>query len=278
MRIEIGHNMEWAGVGDQIILSAVAREARREYPKAEIVLKYTSPQEVVDSIFGGNPDIDKYEWGLLKEPMTDWKDGHMTEKACRYLGFKAKNIHGDIHLTDKELIVAKKTLELLSGDRPVIMAAMNSSTSERDWKEEHWEEIVSMLSEKYDVYQLGQSVLYYQTTTLPPLMQAPVPEYLRGYKKEYLDGMPMVCSTIKGSRQEFRNFGLRKTFALMFVSGKYFGVDTGYMHAASCFGNDNFVFIGSKDSEMWTYPDNKNFFRNEPFQEIKERIKNDWMQ
>jgi ADP-heptose:LPS heptosyltransferase len=181
---------------------------------------------------------------------------HQIQNLYETYGVYSTHINTEIFISDKEAEVAKKTLDLLSPDKPSIMFCRNSTVPGRDWDDDKWSTIIDMLNKKYSVFQIDESIRY-------------------GWD----DGSPRIMKTSTNARQELRGQPIRKIFALMSLSKKYLGVNTGWMAAATAFGNDNFVFMHSAiaGDPHWIFPCNKNFFEYEPFDSIVARIKKDWM-
>jgi ADP-heptose:LPS heptosyltransferase len=91
--------------------------------------------------------------------------------------------------------------------------------------------------------------------------------------------MPVIYPAIIGARQELRGEGLRRLAALMSVSKKYLGTNTGFMHMAACFGDDNFVFAHSEHEgkPWWLYPKDNHFWENESVETVIQRIGEKWL-
>jgi hypothetical protein len=67
--------------------------------------------------------------------------------------------------------------------------------------------------------------------------------------------------------------------ALQAVTKRYLGPNTGFMHIAACFSNDNFIFLHHQyagDSE-WIYPNQNNFFEDEPIESVIQRALDKWL-
>lgn len=245
------------GLGDSLLLTAVIREVNLKYPDKKIVVRTTGPA----SVFNNNPRIYIFENNYWENvdiwPNGRWRNKHQIYNLYDTYGVFSDKINTEIFLTEQEILVATKTLELLSPNKPVIVFCRNSTDTARDWDDESWEKIVSMLSEKYNVFQIDENIRYDRTTE-----------------------MPRVMKTTLAARQELRGLDIRRIFALMSASKKYLGVNTGLMAAATAFGDDNFVFMHSKlgGDPHWIFPHNKNFFEYEKFDDIIDRIKKDWME
>lgn len=245
------------GVGDGLIITAVIREVNKKYPNRKILVKSMSSED----IFINNPRIYKFERGYWPSinffPHGRWRNKHQALNLFDTYGITSTDIRPEIFITEKEESVARKTLHLLSPDRPSIMFCRNSTVPERDWDDDKWFAVIEMLNKKYSVFQMEEAIRY-----------------------DFDTGEPTrVMKTVPNARQELRGIPLRKAFALMSITKKYLGVNTGWMHAAAAFGYDNYVFLhrGIAGDPHWLYPENKNFFENEPLDFVLHKIKNDWM-
>jgi hypothetical protein len=253
----IGNHLDIKGVGDSILLTAVAREIKKKHPNSLITVKTTARKD----IFENNPNIFCCEEGLIPNGI-DTGTGHYIERKCRFYGIENPELKGDIFFTEKEIKVAKETLKLLSGEKPTVMFCFNSTDKRRNWEKENWEKIVNVLNKKYDVYQLEENIHYH-----------------RLQENEEMNGMPVIFEAVNGARQELRGLDLRKVSAIMSISKKYLGTNTGFMHIATCFSNDNFVFMhrGFAGIEEWIYPKNRNFWEYESVDYVIEKIKKEWL-
>jgi len=259
-RVYIGENEPTTrGLGDGVLLTGVIREINLKYPDKKIIVKTQSPKEV----FMNNPRIAEVHDGWWEDlelwPKGRWRAPiHQVKNLCETYGIYTENINAEIFLTEHEALVAKKTLELVSPDKPAIMFCRNSTDPNRDWTDEAWFKIIEMLNKKYNVFQIDESIRYDHRT----------------------GGMPRVMSTISNARQELRGLPIRNIFGLMYHSRKYLGTNTGWMACATAFGNDNFCYM--YDPKMWgafhwVFPRNNNIFLEDPFEQTMARIKEAWM-
>jgi ADP-heptose:LPS heptosyltransferase len=247
------------GLGDGLLLTAVIREIAKKYPEKKVAVKTLSPKEV----FENNPHVSSFEndyWkGVNFWPKGRWRGMHQIKNLCETYGVyltDTSDIRTEIFLSESEINTAQLTLAALSPDKPSIMFCPNSTVPERDWDTDKWEQLVEMLNEKYSVFQIDENIRYNWDT-----------------------GAPRVMRTIRNARQELRGQPVRRIFALMSLSKKYLGVNTGWMAAATAFGFDNYVFMHTAiaGDPHWIFPNNKNFFQYESFDAIKQKIKSDWM-
>jgi ADP-heptose:LPS heptosyltransferase/glycosyltransferase involved in cell wall biosynthesis len=227
--IYVGDHIAVPGIGDSILHTGVIREVAKRFPDKKIILRTMAELDA----FENNPRIFKVERELLPHPI-DIPTGHYMEQKCRYFGIDNPEIRGEIFISDRERVVAEETLQILSGNKPTIMFCFNSTNPKKNWIAENWVKIVDVLNEKYDVYQIDQSIHYSRAKDRP---------------EEY--GRPVVYPTIPNARQELRNAAgsIRKMMALMSVCKKYLGVNTSFMNIASCFGDDNIVFQHDVDMD-----------------------------
>ena len=251
--ILIGNSVDVRGVGDAIILSGLAREVYKVFPDYYIILKTKGPK----TLFENSPYIHAVEDGLIPQNI-DIGRGHYIARKCRYFGIENPELKGDIHFTANEIQAAKSILEQLSGTRPVITFCCNSTDWRRDWKLEHWEQLVGMLSTKYDVYQMEERIMFDS------------------------QGGPgiRIHNTCKAARQELRGLPIRRAAAIMSLSKKHLGTNTGFMHIATCFADGQFCYMGKDPTgqEDWLYPQNNNFFEAEQPENIARRIITAWHQ
>ena len=265
--IPIGENEpDTHGLGDGILLTAVIREVNLKYPDKKIILKTLSPKEP----FLNNPRIheiyDGYWENVELWPNGRWRGFHQIKNLCETYDVHTDNLNPEIWLSDHELSVARKTFDLLSPEKPAIMFCRNSTVPERDWRDENWHRIISMLNQRYNVFQIDETIRY-----------------------DFKTGMPTrVMLTCPAARQELRGFPVRKIFALMACSKKYLGTNTGWLPAATAFSNDNYCYYGTDDGRVmdnpkvmnfhhWDFPANKNIYADESIDSVIERIRRDWM-
>ena len=253
--IIIGNHIDIRGIGDGIVLTGVIREVNEAMPDKKIIVRTRASK----AAFENNPRIYKIEDDLVPHAQ-QIGNGHYITQRCRYFGIENPRVHGELFITDKEKRVAEETLKLLT-DKPTIMFCYNSTDMKRNWTKDNWIKVIDALSSKYDVFQIEQNIHYHR------------------WPGDRNDGMPCIYPTIPNARQELRNTDIRKLMALMSVSKKYLGPNTGFMHIARCFGVDNFVFMhhdyaGGLD---WRYDDNQNFWENDPLEDVINRVCHRWM-
>lgn len=242
------------GVGDTLLLSAVVREVNKKYPNKKIIVKTRGPKE----IFYNNPRVYRVEHGCWNEyefwPQSRWRNMHQIQNLCETYGIQNADITPELFISDKERQVAEKTLKMLCGDKPAIMFCGAATHPERNWDNKKWADLIDMLSKKYEVFQLEETLRY---------------DFETG---DIVDVYP----TIPGTRQELRGAPLRRIFALMSVSKKYLGVNTGWMVAGCAFGYDNYTVLQNK-TPFWMFPGCKNFEQADDYMKIKKTIEGDWM-
>jgi len=227
--VYVGDHIPVPGIGDSILHTGVIREVNKKFPDKKIILRTMAETDA----FENNPKIFKIERELLPHPI-DVPTGHYMEQKCRYFGIDNPGIRGEIFISETEKAVAEETLQILSGNKPTIMFCFNSTNPKKNWIAENWVKIIDVLKDKYDVFQIDQSIHYSRAKDRP---------------EEF--GRPVIYPTIPNARQELRNAagGMRKMMALMSVSKKYLGVNTSFMNIASCFGDDNIVFQHDVDMD-----------------------------
>lgn len=240
--ILLGNHVPVRGIGDGIILTAVAREVKKALPQFGITMATKGPKVM----FENNPYIDEVIDGLIRHGI-DIGPGHYIQRKCRYFNIHNPELHGDLFFTEKELRCARETLKLLSGDKPAVIFCQNSTDNRRNWSRDNWNEVIDFYSPWFDFYQVEQKIHYHR-------FEPDNPD----------DGMPCVYDTVPAARQELRNLDLRKVMALQAVTKRYLGSNTGFMHIAACFSNDNIVFLHHQyagDTE-WLYPQLHNFYED----------------
>jgi hypothetical protein len=242
------------GVGDTLLISSVVREISQRYPDKKIIVKTRGPKE----IFYNNPRVYRVEHGYWGEyefwPHGRWRGMHQIQNLCESYGIHNADITPELFISDKERMVAEKSLQMLTGGKPAIMFCGAATHPERNWDNNKWADLIAMLSRKYEVFQMEETLRY---------------DFESGDITEIYPAIP-------GARQELRGFGLRKLFAMMSVSRKYLGVNTGWMVAGCAFGYDNYTVLQNK-TPFWMFPRNKNFVKEDDYATIRKTIEEDWM-
>ena len=264
------------GLGDGVLLTAVVREINKKYPDKKIILRTVGPKEIYEN----NPRIHRVEHGVCGEDVgiqtfgipidsviggyfhlnkygTVNRRGHFIDQKCAWFGIENADITPELFVSEKETLAAQKTLELLSGTKPVIMFCKSSTVPDREWTIEGWINIIDMLKDKYDVYQLEETIRY-----------------------DFYSGMPTrIMDTIPNARQELRGLPIRKLIAIMSLSKKYLGVNTGLMPIASAFSYDNIIYMkrNSAGDASWIFPKNNHFWEDWTVEQVQELVKEKWL-
>jgi len=260
--IEIGDHMAHRGVGDVLTLTSVIREVNQKYPARKIVVKTLGDK----SCFLHNPRIHEIKNELLDHPIDAPIPGHYILKKCSFFGIQDPSYRNELFISEEEGAEARSLIKELSGDRSVILFAPNSSDRRRDWTVDGWNALLEAVSEKYDVYQVDR-----QTHNSEDAKRGIFPE-----------GKPEDIEperTFLQARQELRGVDWRKAMALMKVSGKYLGTNTGFLPMANAFGSEHFVFHDTRfvNPSEWEYPDNINFYETNRIETVIRHIKNHWL-
>ncbi len=248
------------GIGDSVIFTALARELKQRWPDHEILM-YTDGPRVV---FENNPLINQVITGIIPCNI-DKGEGHFITKKCRFFGIDNPLLKGEIYLTEQEIRWAKRTLELVSNDKPAIIMCQNSTGSDRNWTRDNWEAVVETLNPYYNIFQIEQKI-----------------HFARWGDGHPDNGMPFLYDTVRNARQDLRNFDLRRIMGLQSVAGKYLGPNTAFYHIARCFDNDSFTFMHRKHAgtNEWLYPESStfsHFFEDENVNSVINRIKDRWI-
>lgn len=278
-KIYVGEtNPDTTGLGDVVLVTAIVKAVNKKYPEKKIILRLPGPK----TPFLNNPRIYSIEDGVCgpdqgvqtfgktieqiggdgfyyldengnKRPA----DRHHTTNKCRWFGIENANPTPELFVSEEEKAVAEATLKMLCGDRPAIFLCRNSTMPQRDWVQEGWIKVVDMLTRKYDVFQVEETIRYNKQTKMPE----------------------RVMTTVPNARQEFRGYDVRKLIALMSVSRRYLGVNTGFMPIATAFGSDNVVFADNRcaGDGTWLFPQNTHIWNFHSVDEIMEIVKNKWM-
>lgn len=238
----LGNHIPIKGVGDGCILTALIREFNIKYPTIPIVLRTKGPKDV----FLNNPRIYKMEDNLINHSV-DLGAGHYITRKCRYFGIENPELKGELFFTPKELNIARETIKLLSGTKPVVIFCQNSTDNRRNWTREAWEAAIDIMSPQFDFYQVEQKIHYHRFEPDDPC-----------------DSLPCLYDTVRNARQELRNGELRKIMALQAVTKRTLTSNTGFYHIGMSVG-DVACFLHTKyaggDGE-WTYPQAYNFFED----------------
>ena len=260
--IVTGDHLAHIGVGDILTLTAVIREVNGAYPDKKIIVKIVGDK----SCFLNNPRIFEIKDEPLPQPQNEAVGGHYIRKKCLWFGVEPASYRTELFIDDDEFKEAQNTISGLSQEKPVVMFSPNSRDARRDWTPENWEKLVNVVNSKYDVYQIDRIE-----------QNAPVWDALAG-------NLPATATdpqrTIPGARQELRGVEWRKAMALMKVSGKYLGTNTGFLPMANAFGADHFVFHDTRfvNPSEWEYPDNHNFYQTDSIESVIDDIKKHWLQ
>ena len=256
--IEIGDHMDHRGVGDVLTLTSVIREVNQKYPDKKIIVKTTGDK----SCFLNNPRIAEIRHELLDHSIDAPVTGHYIKKKCAWFGIDNPTYRNELFLTEMELWQASAVIKQLSNNKPVVLFSPNSSDRRRDWTPENWQTIVELVSSKYDVYQIDRPTHNYEDAK-------------RGIFRDTQE----PNRTIAGARQELRGIEWRKAMALMEVSGKYLGTNTGFLPMANAFGSNHFVYQDSRfvNPSEWEYPDNHNFYEFTDIDNVKFDIERYWL-
>jgi len=270
-------NPDTTGLGDGILLTALVREVNKKYPNKKIILRVTGPKDV----FFNNPRIHRIEHGIcgekegvqtygktieqigadgyyhLNERGEKIQIGHHTATKCKWFGIDDPDITPELFVTEEERAIAENKLKTLSGDKPTIMFCRNSTMSQRDWNTDAWIKAVDLLNQKYDVYQIEQTMRYNKKTKFP---------------EQLLESIP-------NAKQELRGLSIRNIMAVMSVSKRYLGVNTGFMPMASAFGDDNVVFADNRcaGDGTWLFPRNAHMWNIFSLEKNLNIIKNKWL-
>lgn len=220
-------------LGNNVVYSTLAREIKKQYPDLKVIVNY--PEKTgVSSIHQNNPDIDILEEGYnpfdskehgFNSVSAPREDGNFVAIKCRKYGLENPELQGKIVLTKEEVASAEQMLKELSGDKPCVILVQNASCVDRDWPTDHLEAIVSAMKNDFDFYQI------------------------EGTKR----------LTLPSARQELRFKDLRTIFALMATAKRYIGTNTGLTQCATCFSNNNIVWIHPEHYKCWGHPFNANF-------------------
>jgi hypothetical protein len=124
-----------------------------------------------------------------------------------------------------------------------------------------------MLNARYAVFQIDESIGYYGKGSFG--------EHVLNDSRY---GMPFLYDTVKNARQELRNIPIRHLIILSAIAKRYLGTNTGGMHIATAFGNNNIIFMNSKEGgeEGWIYPQNTHFWEYDSMDKIKQIVSNKW--
>lgn len=271
-------NPDTTGLGDVVLVTAMVKAINKKYPEKKIIVRLPGPK----TPFINNPRILRIEDGVCGEEhgvQTFGKtieqiggdgfyylnengdkrpaDRHHTTNKCRWFGIENANPTPELFISEHEKFIAEATLKMLCGNKPSIFLCRSSTMPQRDWNQDGWVKAVDLLNTKYDVFQIEETVRYDKKTQMPERL------------------MP----TVPNARQEFRGYETRKLMALMSVSKRYFGVNTGFMPIATAFGLDNIVFADNRcaGDGTWLFPQNTHIWNFHSLSEIMEIIKNKWM-
>jgi len=256
--ITVGNHVNVVGIGDGVILTALAREIHKKWPDWNIKIKTKGPKWM----FENTPYIKEVEHGLIGHCL-DIGHGHYIERKCRTFGIESPELRGSLYFTPHELLVATKTFDILRrGDRQPIIFCQNSTDNRRNWTRDNWAALIDALSPKYDVYQVEQVIHYNRFEPGNPD-----------------DQLPNLYDTVPNARQELRNLDLRRVAALQSISKKYLGSNTGFMHIAMCFGDDNFIHMHHQygGNDEWLYPQANNFWEDATLDAVINTMQAKWL-
>lgn len=271
-------NPDTTGLGDSVLVTAMIKAINKKYPNKKIIVRLPGPK----TPFLNNPRIHRIEDGICGEEQgvqTFGKtiqqiggdgyyyldengskrlaDRHHTTNKCKWFGIENANPTPELFISEEESRIAGATLRLLCGEKPAIFLCRNSTMPQRDWTQEGWIEVVNLLNKKYDVFQIEETIRYDKLTRMPE----------------------RIMTTVPNARQEFRGYEPRKLMALMSVSKRYLGVNTGFMPIATAFGSDNIIFADNRcaGDETWLFPQNTHIWNFHSITEILNIVKEKWI-
>lgn len=217
--IVIGDNSP--GVGDYLLLTAVAREVKLAHPFATVELQVSRRAE----LFLHNPFIDEVR--TMADPFVtpNVGDGLWVERKCRFYGVEPRSPLPQIFLTDHEVRQAAARHKRTS--KPLITVGIDCAPH---WKHvrylegEFWQAVLRELGNDFDLVQIGLSG---NITPLP--------------------GVPQLL-----------DLPLREAAALQHLADLHLGVDTGDMHLALACGTDAIALVPQSSPDYnwkeWHYP------------------------
>lgn len=246
--IYIGNYTPVNGLGDAIILTAVIRELNIKYPTARLHVLTCGPGE----IFNNNYRISSLEHGYVACEIEDWPAAeHQVTHKLRLYDIKPNSLRGEIFFTNEEIAVAQKALRT---DKPAILVCNNGASPKQNISMETLDYIIKGLSLTFNVYQIES----------------------KAYQRPMGEGIK-INSTIHSALQDLRPLPLRIKLALLSLVKRYVGIDTGFMHAAHCFGN-SFVYINKNlDSHAtWVYDEDTKFYSDTNKDKLIAQITDKW--
>ncbi|TGU74974.1 DUF4254 domain-containing protein [Geomonas terrae] len=217
--IVIGDNSP--GVGDYLLLTAVAREVKLANPFATVELQVSKRAE----LFLHNPFIDEVR--TMADPFVtpNSGDGLWVERKCRFYGVEPHSTLPQIFLTDHEVRQAAARHKRTS--KPLITIGIDCAPH---WKHVRymeggfWQAVLKELGNDFDLVQIGLSG---NITPLP--------------------GVPQLL-----------DLPLREAAALQHLADLHLGVDTGDMHLALACGTDAIALVPQSSPDYnwkeWHYP------------------------
>lgn len=151
-----------AGIGDTLLVAAVAREIKQKYGNDIRITVNCEKQNLlnknryIDTLSNRYSGIDlNYHYGKLRS--TDFFDTSLIDIMCKKVGINNPVKTVDLFLTENEIKNAKKTLENISSNIVTIQTTSGSFDAGRKlWPKDYWEHLVKKLNElDFTVIQLG---------------------------------------------------------------------------------------------------------------------------
>ncbi len=217
LRGEVELLYDQAGLGDSLMVGAVARELKKAYGDI-----YVTVHRVMDELLEGNPYVDAVgtayrgiDLNYHNSPHVMRRDGRVTliETMCRKVGIRNPENRLDMYLTREERKNAFQSLAHFP--RPIITIQTTAGafgSARKHWPQKYWKRLVSQLRHK-----LGATVIH-----------------LGGSNEDPVDG----AVNFLGSR------AIRDSIAVLEQADLHIGIVSSLMHAAHAVGTKSIILYG----------------------------------
>lgn len=151
-----------AGLGDTMLVAAVAREIKKHYGMRVKVTVNCKKSELlqnnpyINNISNRYDGIDlNYHYGTLRS--TNHFDSNLIDIMCHKVGINSPEHTVDLFLTDEEIANAKNTISKINTPFITIQTTSGSFDAGRKlWPNNYWEELINnLISKNISIVQLG---------------------------------------------------------------------------------------------------------------------------